>query len=228
MSKLTVPAFALLLFLGSGFCVANSFNFTGNSATDGPDGNIRPFTSDTGLNVNASAWSRDKTTGVWTPAWLGLYGGGLGVTDSSEGSGANPAHTVDNSGRDNYVLFEFEKALVLDTAYLGYVVTDSDLKAWIGTKTDPYNNHQTLSDAFLTSLGFSESNLGGSSTRTADLNSGKISGNAIVIAALPGQSDDNFKIQTFNYYAQVPDGGATIGLLGLSLAGLSLIGRKRQ
>jgi hypothetical protein len=69
-----------------------------------------------------------KTTGAWSQAWLGSYGGGLGVTDSSEGSGSNNTHTVDNmGGRDNYVLFEFDQNVVVDSAFLGYVVNDSDM-----------------------------------------------------------------------------------------------------
>ena len=92
--------------LGSGG-PAVTFNFSGNSALDGTDGNIRTFTAG-GISVKASAFSRD-TSGVWSTAWLGSYGGGLGVTDSSEGTGANNTHTVDNLTRDNYVLFEFNR-----------------------------------------------------------------------------------------------------------------------
>ena len=131
------------------------------------------------------------TTGAWSTAFLGSYGGGLGVTDSSEGDGSNNTHTVDNIGRDNYVLFEFSETVVIDSAFLGYVVDDSDLTVWIGTKTDPFNNHQTLSDAFLTSLGFTEVNETTlTTTRTADLNAGGISGNVLVIAANTGRDDD--------------------------------------
>ena len=40
--------------------VTATFDFSGNSATDGTDGNIRCYT-DNGISVNASAWSRDKS-----------------------------------------------------------------------------------------------------------------------------------------------------------------------
>jgi hypothetical protein len=39
-------------------------------------------------------------------------------------------------GRDNYVLFEFDQNVVVDSAFLGYVVNDSDLSVWIGTRSD--------------------------------------------------------------------------------------------
>jgi hypothetical protein len=64
----------------------STFNFSGSTATDGTDGNIRTFTAG-GVSVKTSAFSRDKSTGAWSAAYLGSYSGGLGVTDSSEGSG---------------------------------------------------------------------------------------------------------------------------------------------
>jgi hypothetical protein len=173
---------------------ATTFNFSGNTALDGADGNIRTFTSG-GISVKTSAFSRDKTTGAWSTAYVGSYSGGLGVTDSSEGGGENNQHTVDNGGRDNYILFEFSSDVVIDSAFLGYVVGDSDLTLWIGNATDPFNNHLTLSDALLTSMGFTEVNTGGSSTRTADLNAGGFIGNVIVIAARTGEADDKFKLE---------------------------------
>ena len=53
---------------------AVTFDFSGSSALDGADGNIRTFASG-GVSVNASAFSRD-TSGAWSTAWLGSYGGG--------------------------------------------------------------------------------------------------------------------------------------------------------
>ena len=175
---------------------AVTFDFSGNSALDGTDGNIRTFSSG-GISVKASAFSRDSG-GNWATAYLGSYSGGLGVTDNSEGSGGNNSHTVDNIDRDNYVLFEFSESVVVDSAFLGYVVGDSDLRVWIGTKTDPFNNHLTLSDALLTSLGFTEVNETTlTTTRTADFNAGELSGNVLVIAANTGEptQDDYFKIE---------------------------------
>ena len=61
---------------------------------------------------------------------------------------------MDNiGGRDNYVLFEFSVPVVVNQAFLDSLGADSDVSVWIGTKTDPFNNHLTLSDALLDSLG---------------------------------------------------------------------------
>ncbi|MFX5157722.1 hypothetical protein ABTC76_20145, partial [Acinetobacter baumannii] len=88
--------------------MSTTFDFSGSSALDGPDGNIRTYSSG-GISVKASAFSRvDGANGAWSTAWLGAYGGGLGVTDKGEGSGGSDTHTVDNmGGRDNYVVFAF-------------------------------------------------------------------------------------------------------------------------
>ncbi|MCC7192405.1 MAG: hypothetical protein IT444_06430 [Phycisphaeraceae bacterium] len=174
-----------------------TIDMSGSSSLDGTDGNIRTFSAG-GVSVKASAWSREKGSGDnWSAAYLGSYGGGLGVTDSGEGSGGSNSHTVDNVGRDNYVLFEFDQSVVVDSAFLGYVVGDSDLRVWIGNATDPYNNHLSLNDATLAGLGFTELNLASNgNTRTADFNSGNLAGNVLVIAASPDDTtpDDYFKI----------------------------------
>ena len=180
-----------------GVCL--DLTFSGNTALDGTDGNIRTYSMN-GLSVNASAFSRDKTTGAWSTAWLGSYGGGLGVTDNSEGTGAGNTHTVDNTGgKDNYVLFEFNQTVLLDKAYLGYVVGDSDIQVWVGNFNMPYSSHMNLSDAVLASMGFMEVNATTLTTaRWADLNAGDFAGNTIVIAAdtTDTSPEDYFKIET--------------------------------
>jgi uncharacterized repeat protein (TIGR01451 family) len=112
---------------------------------------------------------------------------------------ANPLHKVDNQGgRHDYVLFEFSSPVVMDRVFLDSIGADSDISVWIGTKTDPFNNHITLSDAVLTSLGSREDNNTTSTgtSRTADINAGAASGNVLVIAASTSDTtpDDEFKI----------------------------------
>ena len=176
-------------------CVPATFTFSGSSSTSGTAGNIRTFAV-SGTNVHVSAWSRTKSGSTWNTAYLGLYSPGLGVTDGSEGTGSGGSHKVDNNGtRENYVLFEFSQPVIVDKAFLTYIAGDSDLRAWVGTKTDPYNNHQVLDDAFLSSL-LSETNLGtaAADTRWAEINSGSLLGNILVIATKPGETGDEFKI----------------------------------
>ncbi|CAG0123806.1 partial Serine-aspartate repeat-containing protein D, partial [Rhodocyclaceae bacterium] len=169
--------------------VCFDYNFAGNTSSDGSDGNTRSYTVN-GVTVNASAWSRASGT-TWGKAWLGSYSGGLGVTDSSE-SGAGNTHTIDNYGRQNFVVFQFSQNVVVDKAYLGYVYNDSDMQVWIGSSAMPIT---TMSNSVLTSMGFTEFNSGGSSTRWADLNAGEVQGNVLIVAAKPGDTNDYFKLE---------------------------------
>ena len=57
------------------------------------------------------------------------------MTNNTEGSGSNNQHVVDNiGGNRDYVLFEFSSPIIVDQAYLDYIVGDSDMSAWIGTR----------------------------------------------------------------------------------------------
>jgi len=179
-------------------CAPSVFDFEGgNSATDGTNGNIRTFTASNGVQVKASAFARNKSTGAWTTAFLGSYTPGLGVTDNTE-SGADPSHKVDNVGSNvNYILLEFSAPVVLNRAFLESVGTDSDITVWIGTKTNPFTNHIGLSDSVLSGLGYMEENFTTSGdSRWADVNSGARVGNYIVIAALASDTtaEDEFKL----------------------------------
>ncbi|MAE63295.1 MAG: hypothetical protein CMJ18_03410, partial [Phycisphaeraceae bacterium] len=190
----------------SGGGESSLFVLTGNSSLDGPNGNIRSFAAD-GVSVNASAFSR-TSGGSWSEAFLGSYGSGLGVTNNDEGNGGNGTHRVDNLGNIDYVLFEFSESVVVDGAFLGSVVDDSDISIWIGTVADAFNSHNTLSDAFLGGLGFSEDNMTGSgSDRFADFNAGDVVGNVLVIAAWTDDPspEDEFKIRKLK--VERPEGG---------------------
>lgn len=190
-------------------CVPTSFWFTGNSSTYGTKGNIRTFTVN-GVSVKVSAFGRNDSTGAWSSAFLGLYGEGLGVTDASEGTGANGTHRVDNvGGYDNYVLFEFSTPVVVTRAFLDSVVTDSDVTVWLGTFANPYNSHLTLSDSLLGSFGLKQSNATDSAyARWAAFNGGAVVANALVIAADADDTspEDNFKISKLD--TCVPGGPA--------------------
>ncbi len=185
--------------------VCTNLFLEGNTSTSGTAGNVVTFNAGV-VAAKASAFSRDSA-GRWAPAYLGRFGGGLGVTDTSEGSGSGNAHTVDNIGRVNYVMFEFSQTVTVDSAFLGYVSGDSDIKVWIGNASNAFNSHYTLSDAFLASMGFSEVNTGGGSTRTADFNAGEESGNILIIAAHAGNStpNDQFKIAELSLCVYVPE-----------------------
>ncbi len=191
-----------------------SVNMSGNSALDGPAGNTRRFSVD-GIDIDARAFSREKSSGDWYDAWLGAYSGGLGVTDTSGGD----SHTVDNIGiDDNYVLFEFSETVVVDAAFLGFVIDDSDISVWIGNVDSPI---ASLSDALLNGLEFTEvNNTVSSSPRLADINGDEVAGNVLIIAASTADTtpEDKFKIETLKFQ-RVESGGCYVNHADLLVNG---------
>ena len=147
-----------------------------------------------GVTVSVSGFNRVDSNGAWSTAYLGVYSHGLGVTNFSEGNGDNNRHVVDNIGDNtDYVEFEFSSPVIVDQAYLDYIIGDSDISVWIGTKPA---GHNILSDAFLASLGPQEDNNTTSNLpRWADINAANTVGNVLVISASPGGKDDGFKIR---------------------------------
>ena len=104
------------------------------------------------------------------------------------------------------MLFEFSAPVVVDRVFLDSIAGDSDISVWIGTKTDPFSNHLTLSDALLSSLG-PQSNNSTTSTATsrwADINAGGVTGNVLVVAAAASDTtpDDEFKISQLDLKCQ--------------------------
>ncbi|HWI18474.1 MAG TPA: putative Ig domain-containing protein, partial [Vicinamibacterales bacterium] len=192
-------------------CTAGTVATTGNSnVMNGTDGNVRDFTAN-GVNIKASAWARSKSNGAWSAAYLGAFTPGLGVTDNSEGDGTGDKHKIDNvDGSNNYVLFEFSAPVKVTKAYLSYLGVDADATIWIGTKNDPYNNHNTLSDAFLSSLGMTQGvDSDSSTTRWVSFNGDEVSGNVLVIAARPNGTNDAFKLGKVQFEDCPTTGGNT-------------------
>jgi hypothetical protein len=203
---------------------ATTINMAGSSSTDGSDGNSRSYSAN-GVTVNASAWSREKGGDTWAKAWLGTYGGGLGVTDSGEGSGGSDSHTVDNNVRDNYIVFQFSQDVVVDKAFLGYVVGDSDMTVYVGSSTTSITS---MNNAVLNGMTLKEFNdTSSTSARWADFNAGNVSGNVLILAARDdGHSMDYFKVEQLVFQAVQSSGvyanTATVTVTGgLSDADLS-------
>ena len=183
-------------------CTPGTFVFEGNTALSGTAGNIRTYTV-AGVTVKVSGFSRADSNGAWSTSWLGVYAHGLGVTGPTEGNGDNNQHVVDNvGGSRDYVLFEFSSPIIVDQAYLDFIVNDSDMSAWIGTTNNPTVNHNTLSDAFLASIGPREDNdTTSTSPRWADINAANRVGNMLVIAASTSDTtpEDGFKIHKVQF-----------------------------
>ncbi|NEP83343.1 MAG: hypothetical protein F6K39_37540, partial [Okeania sp. SIO3B3] len=190
-----------------------TFSLTGNSSTTGSYGNVRTFTQN-GVSVDVSAFSSNKSGGNWKTAYLGAYGGGLGVTNRNEGGSG---HRVDNGGSNDYILLEFDREVVVDRAFLDYVSGDSDITAWIGNRDEDISllNSDILDDFA------KENNNGGSSDRWADFNDDELIGNTLVIAARDDHSMDAFKLKKLDIFVPgeqssgVYENIGTVGVNGL-------------
>ena len=167
-----------------------TYDFSSNNCNTVCHGNSRSYTVE-GVTVTASAWSEDKCNGAWAKAYLGAYDVGHGVTDSSRHDSA----FVDNSGRNNYVVYQFSQDVTVDKAFLACVDCDSDLQVWIGSSSTPITS---MNSSVLASLGFTEFNSTNSSAaRWADFNNGGVTGNVLIIAAdtATGSPNDYFTIE---------------------------------
>jgi hypothetical protein len=131
----TAPALAEIKWTmsGSSDCGTNCISLAGNT---------RSFTQG-GVTLTTQAWSNTGgtaglTTGTLETAYLGLYGGGLGVKNRDGGTTAPntgdadewvpPEHGIDNQGnRWDGVLASFSSAIDLNKVEIGWMSGDSDI-----------------------------------------------------------------------------------------------------
>lgn len=119
MKAKLVLAAAAMLAAGSAQAATTipyTFNTVGNTGENGQYGNVMAFNTTPGstLKLNVTAWQINKATGAVTSAYLGAYGGGLGVTGLGDNKGAGLLHQIDDSGDYlDFVLLDFNRAVTL-------------------------------------------------------------------------------------------------------------------
>lgn len=89
------------------------------------------------LNLKVTAWSINSS-GVVGAASIGAYSGGLGVTYPGESTGT-PQHSIDNSGKIDFLLFQFDKQVDLNAFYVGWYSGDADATIGWGPGTNTWN-----------------------------------------------------------------------------------------
>ncbi len=210
-SILTTAVLALGLISSAS---AATFSF-GGGAGDGVGTNTMNFSSTpVGTTVSVTAWTTSNQS-TFSQVSVGQYSGGLGVKNSS-----GDAHTVDNSGNIDMLLFAFSGPVTLTNLSIGYVSGDSDFKYWVGNT----NNVATLFGSSGTVVN------GGSNPASYGISGG---GNYLLVSAKPGDWNDSFKLSglTFTTNSNIPgtpDAGSTLAIFGLALAGLAAAKRRFQ
>lgn len=241
---LTAAAISMMAIVASpaaaATTVAYSFNTTGNTAENGTYGNAITFNTankPSTLKMSATAWQLGPI-GTISSAYLGAYGGGLGVTGIGDMNGANGLHQIDNVGLyTDFVLLEFNQAVTLASiktnSYGIGGVTDNDaVWADMSAFTSPtWNSTAGFASSFTlpTDWGnIADPNVSGWRLTGADTVSTKW---LVAAAPLPlSNRNDGFKLSSITVAEQVaavPEPAAwAMMILGMGAIGFAM--RRRQ
>jgi hypothetical protein len=221
---------------------ATSFvlNLSGGGTNVGgtSNGNVRSYSSTIGsdtLTLQASGWTNavDLNPDTLLKSYLGAYSGGLGVTSPPE-TGSNNTHTIDNVGREDFVLLKFNKAVDLTSMFLNVFTVgagpDSDATVFYKNgATAPANNG--LSNTYFAQFA-SISVPGGSTSGARVVDVGGNYADTWLVSAKVAQgasANDGFKLYSINVTTRAVPEPATwaMMLIGFGAAGAAMRARRR-
>lgn len=173
-------------------------------------------TTDSSVKVKVTGWSINRgatsatTDDVVKLATVYQYGdSGLGVVSSGETSGSSPGHSMDNNGQIDFLLFQFNRDVDLDSFRIGWSQTDADATVRFGPGNGAWNSvapiyNKPVNDGNAMTVDLS--NYLNSTVLTSDSSDGSFRDQFntannhglwwIISAYYPGQSNDYFKIKS--------------------------------
>ena len=234
-AALAIPSFSYAVTWDLTCGLGTTCTFSGISY-----GNEVTFTT-SGLTLVARAFSTSNNDGGgnFQTAFLGWYPfSGLGVTAQGlillggDGLGLLNQFTVDNTGKNDLVVFKFPTSAYIPASVFLNAFNDTDIVAYIGGDGLSFSNFTSLSYATLASNGFTactSGNSGGFSDRLVNLSPCNLGGHFLIIgAANRTESTDNNDY--FNIGSLTANAGSQIAVNSVSepgtmfLLGFGLIG----
>lgn len=182
--------------------------------------------------------SNTDGTGRFRTGSVQNWDGGIGVF-ANDDSGS-PQHAIDNNGKDNFLLIEFDNPNYLLTAFkIGWYSTDRDVEVWVGgadlgpdfslNKYDValcggYCDYQDLQNLGFTKVTVFQNVVVNSWTAVNT----DVTGRYAIFAGEYGEYDDYFKLSGIKgEVIEVPE-PATLAMMGTGLLAVGGILRRRR
>lgn len=198
-----------------------------------PNGGALTFSTAT-ANAKVSAWSIGTDNKIYQ-AQLGVWDGGIGVKNGS----SDDSHTIDNSGRKDFIVIQFDKLVELATAnfntgWHGFSDTDATIGYMISQApfATPVNltgaNQSILSSYNL----YGSGSIGNSGNSSRNINPGGNIGNLWLIGASFNNPEgsvklDGFKLEKLTFSAAVPEPATWMFML-VGMAGIGFTMRRKD
>ncbi|GEM_PF-1938234 len=187
-----------------------------------------------GTASTASDGTITYTDSPFKSAFVGVYGGGIGVSncyDSITNDGSqcgelgSPQHAIDTDGKRDFLLLEFDTVVSAQAFQIGWAGEDSDVQLWVGSAAtgpglDLTNACVSGCAKTLTSLGFSS----GVNHENVALNTNVVinppnNSRYLLVSGQLGESNDYFKFKSITTCLPLPSPG-TLSLFGFVMLGM--------